>query len=101
MSFSLKATRYPFSALIGLKDRKMTVIERLEGHQSAEEMKAKLDSVIQKVGETTINTEREKERRLREEQDMAYLKSLRADQEKVRKEKILNFKLILFKRQEK
>lgn len=101
VSFSLKATRYPFSALIGLKDRKMTVIERLEGHQSAEEMKAKLDSVIQKVGETTINTEREKERRLREEQDMAYLKSLRADQEKVRKEKILNFKLILFKRQEK
>lgn len=101
VSFSLKATRYPFSALIGLKDRKMTVIERLEGHQSAEEMKAKLDSVIQKVGEMTINTEREKERRLREEQDMAYLKSLRADQEKVRKEKILNFKLILFKRQEK
>ncbi|KAG1142934.1 hypothetical protein G6F37_003124 [Rhizopus arrhizus] len=85
VSLSLKATRYPFSALIGLKDRKMTVIERLEGYQSAEEMKAKLDSVIQKLGETTIDTEREKERRLREEQDMAYLKSLRADQEKTRK----------------
>lgn len=93
MSFSLKATRYPFSALIGFKDRKMTVIERLEGYHDAEEMKARLDSVIQKLGETTISTEeeneRENERRLREEQDMAYLKSLRADQEKVRK-KVVN-----------
>ncbi|KAG1153707.1 hypothetical protein G6F36_014545 [Rhizopus arrhizus] len=89
VSFGLKATRYPFSALIGFKDRKMTVIERLEGYHDAEEMKARLDSVIQKLGETTISTgeenERENERRLREEQDMAYLKSLRADQEKARK----------------
>ncbi|KAG7273227.1 hypothetical protein CRUP_031534 [Coryphaenoides rupestris] len=63
VSQALRENTYPFLAMIMLKDRKMTVVGRLEG------------------------LERNQTQVLRQQQDEAYLASLRADQEKDRKKK--------------
>jgi FAS-associated factor 2 len=67
---------------------KMAVVDRLEGPMPPATLIQRLDTTIQRHG-TTMNRmkmerdQRDMERRLREEQDKAYLESLKADQEKV------------------
>ncbi|KAI8888945.1 hypothetical protein K501DRAFT_291374 [Backusella circina FSU 941] len=96
VGYKLKASAYPFMALITLQapyeyaTPKMTVVERMEGFSNPEEWISQLSIAIERNGSVIhrLNNERERrdvERRLKEEQDMAYLKSLEADKEKARK----------------
>ncbi|KAI8878707.1 UBX-domain-containing protein, partial [Backusella circina FSU 941] len=96
VSYTLKATTYPFMALIALQNSvgtstpKMTVIERMEGPSHPEELVSQVEIAIERHGAVVnrLKNEREQrelERRLREDQDKAYHESLKADQEKARK----------------
>lgn len=67
---------------------KMSVVDRVEGLTDVPTIIRRFDTMIQRYG-GAINRlrmerdQRDMERRLREEQDRAYLESLKADQEKV------------------
>ncbi|KAI8340533.1 hypothetical protein BC941DRAFT_459905 [Chlamydoabsidia padenii] len=96
VSCTLHATTYPFMAVIALQPSssgsapKLSVVDRLEGPIPPATLIQRLDTTIQRHG-TTMNRmkmerdQRDMERRLREDQDKAYLESLKADQEKERK----------------
>lgn len=92
VSHALRGNTYPFLAMIMLKDRRMTVVGRLEGVLQPEDLINQL-TFIMDANQPYLMTERnEREVRtqtqaLRQQQDEAYLASLRADQEKERKKK--------------
>ncbi|XP_066498257.1 FAS-associated factor 2 [Hoplias malabaricus] len=92
VSQALRENTYPFLAMIMLKDRKMTVVGRLEGLIQPEDLINQL-TFIMEANQTYLMSERmEREERnqtqvLRQQQDEAYLASLRADQEKERKKR--------------
>uniref|UniRef100_A0A665W9F6 FAS-associated factor 2 n=1 Tax=Echeneis naucrates TaxID=173247 RepID=A0A665W9F6_ECHNA len=92
VSQALRENTYPFLAMIMLKDRKMTVVGRLEGLIQPEDLINQL-TFIMDANQTYLMSERlEREERnqtqvLRQQQDEAYLASLRADQEKDRKKR--------------
>ncbi|KAI2657035.1 FAS-associated factor 2 [Labeo rohita] len=92
VSQALRENTYPFLAMIMLKDRKMTVVGRLEGLIQPEDLINQL-TFIMEANQTYLMSERlEREERnqtqvLRQQQDEAYLASLRADQEKDRKKR--------------
>uniref|UniRef100_A0A3B5Q1P5 FAS-associated factor 2 n=1 Tax=Xiphophorus maculatus TaxID=8083 RepID=A0A3B5Q1P5_XIPMA len=92
VSQALRENTYPFLAMIMLKDRKMTVVGRLEGVIQPEDLINQL-TFIMDANQTYLMSERlEREERnqtqvLRQQQDEAYLASLRADQEKERKKR--------------
>uniref|UniRef100_A0A8C7J5G8 Fas associated factor family member 2 n=1 Tax=Oncorhynchus kisutch TaxID=8019 RepID=A0A8C7J5G8_ONCKI len=92
LSQALRENTYPFLAIIMLKDRKMTVVGRLEGLIQSEDLLNQL-TFIMEANQTYLMSERlEREERnqtqvLRAQQDEAYLESLRADQEKDRRKK--------------
>ncbi|KAK2829084.1 hypothetical protein Q7C36_017074 [Tachysurus vachellii] len=92
VSQALRENAYPFLAMIMLKDRKMTVVGRLEGLIQPEDLINQLNFIIE-ANQTYLTSERlEREERnqtqvLRQQQDEAYLRSLSADQEKERKKK--------------
>uniref|UniRef100_A0A673JKX4 FAS-associated factor 2 n=1 Tax=Sinocyclocheilus rhinocerous TaxID=307959 RepID=A0A673JKX4_9TELE len=92
VSQALRENTYPFLAMIMLKDRKMTVVGRLEGLIQPEDLINQL-TFIMEANQTYLISERlEREERnqtqvLRQQQDEAYLASLRADQEKDRKKR--------------
>uniref|UniRef100_A0A3B4U5F4 FAS-associated factor 2 n=1 Tax=Seriola dumerili TaxID=41447 RepID=A0A3B4U5F4_SERDU len=92
LSQALRENTYPFLAMIMLKDRKMTVVGRLEGLIQPEDLINQL-TFIMDANQTYLMSERlEREERnqtqvLRQQQDEAYLASLRADQEKDRKKR--------------
>ncbi|KAI8997387.1 UBX domain-containing protein [Pilobolus umbonatus] len=93
VSYALKASTYPFMALIALQNTlgssspKMTVIERIEGPSHPEELISQIEIAIDRHG-AVVNrlknekNQREMERQLRDDQDRAYKESLKADQEK-------------------
>ncbi|KAI7876546.1 hypothetical protein K492DRAFT_135209, partial [Lichtheimia hyalospora FSU 10163] len=97
VSSTLQATMYPFMAIIALqssnnsssRSMKMSVVDRIEGLTDVSTVIRRFDTMIQRHG-GAINRlrmerdQRDMERRLREEQDKAYLESLKADQEKER-----------------
>lgn len=90
VSQALRENTYPFLAMIMLKDRRMTVVGRLEGLIQPQDLINQL-TFIMEANQTYLVSERlEREERnqtqvLRQQQDEAYLQSLRADQEKERK----------------
>ncbi|XP_074148279.1 FAS-associated factor 2 isoform X1 [Sminthopsis crassicaudata] len=90
VSQALRENTYPFLAMIMLKDRRMTVVGRLEGLIQPDDLINQL-TFIMDANQTYLVSERlEREERnqtqvLRQQQDEAYLASLRADQEKERK----------------
>uniref|UniRef100_A0A8C9W9P8 FAS-associated factor 2 n=1 Tax=Scleropages formosus TaxID=113540 RepID=A0A8C9W9P8_SCLFO len=92
VSQALRENTYPFLAMIMLKDRKMTVVGRLEGVIQPEDLINQL-TFIMEANQTYLMSERlEREERnqtqvLRQQQDEAYMASLRADQEKDRKKR--------------
>ncbi|XP_053573013.1 FAS-associated factor 2 [Bombina bombina] len=92
VSQALRENTYPFLAIIMLKDRRMTVVGRLEGLIQPQDLITQL-TFIMEANQTYLVSERlEREERnqtqvLRQQQDEAYLASLRADQEKERKKK--------------
>ena len=82
----------PFMAIVGLRDNKLTLVGRLEGPQSPVELLVRLRKVINENQQFLNNARRDAEerrvnRRIIEDQNDAYLESLKADQEKMKKRK--------------
>jgi FAS-associated factor 2 len=91
-SQALREHTYPFLALIGLKENRMTVVRRFEGKTTVERLLSQIDSGISAnehslVAARSERNERSMNQQIRNEQDEAYLESLKADQEKEQKRK--------------
>jgi FAS-associated factor 2 len=89
VSQALRENSYPFLALIVLRFNRMTVVSRIEGPIDAQGLIARLRALMDSYEETLLAARLEREERsfnqtLREQQDVAYQESLRADQEKER-----------------
>lgn len=93
VSHSFNARSYPMLLLIGLRDNKMTVMGRMEGDCSPEELLTRMRRVVSD-NERWLNAarherlERSMTQTLRAQQDVAYEESLKADQEKERKKRM-------------
>lgn len=90
VSSMLGATGYPFMGFIALHENRMKVIYRFEGIIDSQGCIDVLDRLIQKMEPTYATAraeraEREASRSIREQQDSAYERSLRADREKAEK----------------
>ncbi|XP_076041067.1 FAS-associated factor 2-like [Oratosquilla oratoria] len=92
VSQALRENAYPFLAMIVLRDGRMTAVAKLEGPCTADSLITRLQSIVREneaylVVARADRQEREQTAALRQEQDEAYLESLRADQAKERKKK--------------
>lgn len=93
VSHSINARSYPILVMIALRDNKMTVMGRMEGDCTPEELLTRMRRVVSD-NERWLNAarherlERSLTQTLRAQQDVAYEESLRADQEKERKRQI-------------
>ncbi|CAH1772412.1 unnamed protein product [Owenia fusiformis] len=92
VSQALRENTYPFLALIVLRENRMTVVARLEGPIDAAQLVTRVtrcmnDNEGYLVAVRADRDERSFNQSLRQEQDVAYLESLKADQEKARKKK--------------
>jgi len=87
----LSTTTYPFFAVICNNSiGGLTILDRVQGQISGEDLMARLANVLELHGHILVaakveNDEREVNRMIRQEQDEAFLQSLAADQEKERK----------------
>jgi FAS-associated factor 2 len=86
-SQALRENTYPFMALIVLKNNKMTIVKRVEGDMEPISVLAKMhqgvaDNEAFLVAARQDRYERNVTQTLRQQQDEAYLASLKADQEK-------------------
>ncbi|XP_057427844.1 plant UBX domain-containing protein 10 [Lotus japonicus] len=90
MSNSLKASRFPFCALVmAATNQRIALLQQVEGPKSPEEMLAMLQRVLEESSPTLVAArldaeERRNNIRLREEQDAAYRAALEADQARER-----------------
>lgn len=90
VSHSINARQHPILVIIGLRDNKMTVMGRMEGDCTPDELLARMRRVVGD-NERWLNTarnerlERSMTQTLRAQQDVAYEESLKADREKERK----------------
>lgn len=90
VSHSINARSYPILVIIALRDNKMTIMGRLEGDCTADELMVRMRRVVSD-NERWLNAarherlERSMTQTLRAQQDVAYEESLKADQEKERK----------------
>ncbi|BBH03509.1 UBX domain-containing protein [Prunus dulcis] len=86
MSNSLKASRYPFCAVVmASTNQRIVLLQQVEGPKSPEEMLAILNRVVEESAPVLVAArldaeERRNNIRLREEQDAAYRAALEADQ---------------------
>ncbi|KAJ6833183.1 putative plant UBX domain-containing protein 10 [Iris pallida] len=93
MSNSLKASRYPFCAVVmASTNQRIVLLSQIEGPKSPEEMLSILQRVVEECSPslTAARLEVEERRntmRLREEQDAAYRAALEADQARERQQK--------------
>ncbi|XP_074615896.1 FAS-associated factor 2-like [Acropora palmata] len=92
VSRAVREATYPFLALICLRDNRMTVVGRMEGILTVDDYISRLARLIADneallVAARVDRQERTQAQQLREEQDEAYLESVRADQEKERKKR--------------
>ncbi len=90
VSHSINAKSYPIMVMIGLRAHKMIVMGRMEGECKPEELMRRLRTVVQENSVWLNQARNERLERsftqtLRQQQDLAYEQSLRADQEKERK----------------
>lgn len=81
---------YPTMLVICLRNNKMTIVGRLEGNCTPEELLRRIRSVVQEndiyLTQTRLDRlERSLNQSIRQQQDVAYELSLQADQEKERK----------------
>ncbi|KAJ3268694.1 FAS-associated factor 2 [Terramyces sp. JEL0728] len=86
----LGATKYPFMALIALHDSRMKVVHRFEGITEPEAFISITSNFMNQLDQfynqaRAEKRERELARSIREQQDMAYQQSLKADREKAEK----------------
>ncbi|KAK6947969.1 UBX domain [Dillenia turbinata] len=90
MSNSLKASRYPFCAVVmAATNQRIASLQQVEGPKSPEEMLAILQQVLEESASVLVaarldSEERRTNMRLREEQDAAYRAALEADQARER-----------------
>ncbi|XP_031627240.1 FAS-associated factor 2 isoform X2 [Contarinia nasturtii] len=89
VSHSISVRSCPAVTIIGVREHKMVIMGRMEGHCSATEFVRRLQSVVNdnKIWMTQERNERFERKfvqDLRQQQDEAYELSLRADQEKER-----------------
>ncbi|KAJ7534479.1 hypothetical protein O6H91_13G096400 [Diphasiastrum complanatum] len=88
MSNSLRASTFPFCAVVmSSSNQRIALLQQLEGLKSASELLAILQRVVEEQGSILVaaradQEERTLNRRLREEQDVAYRAALQADQER-------------------
>ncbi|XP_013402150.2 FAS-associated factor 2-like [Lingula anatina] len=92
VSQALRENTYPFLALIVLRQNRMTVVARIEGPIGPVELIERLTRVMEDNEASLIAVRADREERhfnrsLREQQDEAYLESLKADQEKEKKKR--------------
>ncbi|MQM09217.1 hypothetical protein Taro_042084 [Colocasia esculenta] len=93
MSNSLKASRYPFCAVVmAATNQRIALLQQIEGPKSPEEMLAILQRVNEESSTVLVTARLEAEERrnalhLREEQDAAYRAALEADQARERQRK--------------
>ncbi|KAJ0971099.1 hypothetical protein J5N97_019058 [Dioscorea zingiberensis] len=93
MSNSLKASRFPFCAVVmASTNQRIAILTQIEGPKSPEEMIAMLQRVVEEYAPSLVTArleaeERRNNMRLREEQDAAYRASLEADQARERQRK--------------
>ncbi|PKA46528.1 hypothetical protein AXF42_Ash012661 [Apostasia shenzhenica] len=93
MSNSLKASRFPFCAVVmASTNQRIVLLEQIEGSKSPEEMLSILQRVVEECTAPLIAArieaeERRHNMRLREEQDAAYRAALEADQARERQRK--------------
>lgn len=90
MSNSLKASRFPFCALVmPATNQRIALLQQVEGPNSPEEMLTMLQRVLEESAPVLVAArldaeERRTNMRLREEQDAAYRAALEADQARER-----------------
>ncbi|XP_022996256.1 plant UBX domain-containing protein 10-like [Cucurbita maxima] len=90
MSNSLKASRYPFCAVVmAATNQRIALLQQVEGPKTAEEMLVILQRVLEESAPILVSAridaeERRNNMRLREEQDAAYRAALEADQARER-----------------
>lgn len=87
VSQALRENCYPFLAVIVLRENRMTVVARLEGPVKSRELVLWLRQVTQENESSLLTARAERLERslnqtIRQQQDEAYLESLKADQEK-------------------
>jgi len=93
VSHSINARAYPILVIIALRDNKMTIMGRLEGDCTPEEILARMRRVVGD-NERWLNAarhdrlERSLTQTLRAQQDVAYEESLKADREKERRRQL-------------
>ncbi|XP_049814311.1 FAS-associated factor 2 [Schistocerca nitens] len=90
VSQALRENGYPFLAVICLRENRMTVVGRLEGSVNPQELIQRLQTIVQEneaalIAARAERVERNFNQTLRQQQDQAYLESLRADEEKERR----------------
>jgi FAS-associated factor 2 len=89
-SVSARAGHYPLLIIIALRDNKMTIMGRMEGDCTPDELLARMSRVVND-NERWLNAarherlERNLTQTLRAQQDVAYEESLKADREKERR----------------
>lgn len=89
-SVNARPGHYPLLVMIALRDNKMTIVGRMEGDCTAEELLVRMRRVVNDNERWLIaarhdRLERSFNQSLRAQQDVAYEESLRADREKERK----------------
>lgn len=93
MSNSLKASRFPFCAVVmAATNQRIALLEQIEGPKASGEMLTILQRVLEESGPVLVSArldaeERRNNMRLREEQDAAYRAALEADQARERQRK--------------
>jgi FAS-associated factor 2 len=86
---ALKARRCPFLGVIVLKHSRMTLVSKIEGPIVAAELMIQLNNLIAENEQDLVTARVDRENRsqtqlIRQQQDEAYLESLKADQEKAK-----------------
>lgn len=87
---AIKANYYPFLAVLVLKENRMTIVGRLEGYSDPGLLVQRLTSVVNEFEINLVSARADRfeasiNRSLRNQQDEAFMESLRADQEKERR----------------
>lgn len=93
VSQALRENTYPFLAIIVLRQNRMSVVARIEGSLCRSDLVSKLTEIMDENQSSLIHEQMEREERhfnqsLRQQQDEAYLESLRADQEKEKQRRL-------------
>ncbi|XP_022699313.1 FAS-associated factor 2-like [Varroa jacobsoni] len=93
VSRTLKERTYPFVCVVVLRESRMTLVARIQGQVESPEQLLSILTTVRADNEASLRAaqiernERTVNQTLRQQQDEAYLQSLRADQEKARKKR--------------